>query len=135
MYNDDLLCRGCGRTPDEIGRWAMLEEDEKSKVLERVRETNPDHPYFKDLISQAHPEKNIPLSQSSSYNMSIELIKVIQRKLAVDVNSLNPTTEQGKLAAWKVRALRTLDDLGDITNLLLKSGSELKELEKGDDPV
>jgi uncharacterized protein len=27
------LCRGCGRTIDEIGRWTSLSEDERQRIM------------------------------------------------------------------------------------------------------
>ena len=36
--DDADICMGCHRTVDEIIDWAMLDDDEKRAVLERVRE-------------------------------------------------------------------------------------------------
>ncbi|MBM3629422.1 MAG: DUF1289 domain-containing protein [Alphaproteobacteria bacterium] len=32
------LCVGCGRSIDEIARWPDLEEDERTRIVERLRE-------------------------------------------------------------------------------------------------
>ena len=32
----DNICRGCGRTFEEIGNWVGMSEEEKDKVWERI---------------------------------------------------------------------------------------------------
>ncbi|WP_375461605.1 DUF1289 domain-containing protein [uncultured Enterovirga sp.] len=31
------LCRGCGRTPDEIGRWSLIGEPERLEIMAGLR--------------------------------------------------------------------------------------------------
>jgi predicted Fe-S protein YdhL (DUF1289 family) len=32
------LCRGCGRTLQEIGRWASMGEEERDRIMQRLPE-------------------------------------------------------------------------------------------------
>jgi predicted Fe-S protein YdhL (DUF1289 family) len=35
---DSGLCRGCGRTLDEIGGWFSMTDDQRRAVMEKLRE-------------------------------------------------------------------------------------------------
>jgi|TARA_R110001592_G_scaffold24853_3_gene95241 predicted Fe-S protein YdhL (DUF1289 family) len=34
-----MICKGCGRTQEEISKWGMLSKIEIDKILERVKKT------------------------------------------------------------------------------------------------
>ena len=38
---EDGVCIGCGRTQDEIREWVIMTENQREKIMERLKTTSP----------------------------------------------------------------------------------------------
>jgi len=38
---EDGVCIGCGRTQDEIREWAIMTDNQREKIMERLKTTSP----------------------------------------------------------------------------------------------
>ena len=38
---EDGVCMGCGRTQDEIREWVIMTDDQREKIMERLKTTFP----------------------------------------------------------------------------------------------
>ena len=38
---EDGVCMGCGRTQDEIREWVIMTDNQREKIMERLKTTSP----------------------------------------------------------------------------------------------